>query len=55
MQKRKDGVAFNIYLDRALRDKLARLAEERHQTQTGALEMILSEYFERLERSGGDD
>ena len=49
MRKKKDGVFVNVYMSAELRDKLTALADENHQTLTGALEMILAQYFSKRE------
>lgn len=49
MRKKKDGVFVNVYMGAELKDKLTALADENHQTFTGALEMILAQYFAKRE------
>ena len=43
---KKDGLFFNVYLDRTLHDRLNYYAEEMGQTKTLALERILKKHLD---------
>ena len=47
---KKDGVHLNCYINRELREKLDAYAEEKGQTITTALERILKQYFDSLDK-----
>lgn len=48
---KKDGQHINCYIDRTLCERLKAYADEKGQTMTMALERILKQYFEEIERA----
>ena len=48
---KKDGQHINCYIDRTLCERLKTYADEKGQTMTMALERILKQYFEEIERA----
>ncbi len=51
---KKDGQHINCYIDRTLYERLKAYADEKGQTMTTALERILKQHFEEVDRNAGE-
>lgn len=52
---RKDGKYINYYIDRTLYERLKSYADDKGQTVTTALERILKQYFDNLDKTEKSD
>ena len=52
---RKDGKYINYYIDRILYERLKSYADDKGQTVTTALERILKQYFDNLDKTEKSD
>ena len=50
-RKKKDGKFLNIYMDRELNERIRIYAEEKGQSITVAIERILKEYLDNIDKT----